>query len=80
LEKVVAYIPKSAKWYLAEIVQQITVESDPRNVVHTNLVLAALTRRKRPTRKRWNWGPRETSLMRIQMESASVFASEDYAT
>ena len=33
------YIPKSAKWYLAEIVQQITVEGDPRNVVHTNLVL-----------------------------------------
>jgi hypothetical protein len=33
------YIPKDAKWYLAEIVQQITVEGDPRNVVHTNLVL-----------------------------------------
>jgi Domain of unknown function (DUF4288) len=34
-----AYIPKSAKWYLAEIIEQITVESDPRNVVHTNMVL-----------------------------------------
>src|SRR5580658_4503571 len=34
-----AYIPESAKWYLAEIVEQITVEGDPRNVVHTNLVL-----------------------------------------
>ena len=33
------YIPKSAKWYLADIVVQITVEDDPRNVVHTNLVL-----------------------------------------
>jgi hypothetical protein len=33
------YIPKSATWYLAEIIQQITVEGDPRNVVHTNLVL-----------------------------------------
>jgi len=33
------YIPKPAKWYLAEIVQEITVEGDPRNVVHTNLVL-----------------------------------------
>lgn len=33
------YIPEDAKWYLAEIVQQITVEGDPRNVVHTNLVL-----------------------------------------
>jgi len=33
------YIPESAKWYLAEIVEQITVEGDPRNIVHTNLVL-----------------------------------------
>jgi hypothetical protein len=33
------YIPKSAKWYLADIVEQITVEGDPRNVIHTNLIL-----------------------------------------
>ncbi len=33
------YIPEDAKWYLADIVQQITVEDEPRNVVHTNLVL-----------------------------------------
>jgi hypothetical protein len=33
------YIPEDAKWYLAEIVQQITVEGDLRNVVHTNQVL-----------------------------------------
>jgi hypothetical protein len=33
------YIPESAKWYLAEMVEHITVEGDPRNVVHTNLVL-----------------------------------------
>ena len=33
------YIPRNAKLYLAEIVQQITVEGDPRNVLHTNLVL-----------------------------------------
>ncbi len=33
------YIPKDAKWYLADIVLEITIESDPRNVVHTNLVL-----------------------------------------
>jgi hypothetical protein len=35
----VAYIPADAKWYLAEIVLQITVDGDPCNVVHTNLVL-----------------------------------------
>ena len=33
------YIPENAKWYLADIVQEITVEGDPRNVVHTNLIL-----------------------------------------
>ena len=33
------YIPKDAKWYLADIIQQITVEDDPRSVVHTNVVL-----------------------------------------
>ena len=32
-------IPENAKWYLADIVQEITVEDDPHNVVHTNLVL-----------------------------------------
>ena len=33
------FIPESAKWYLAEIVEQITVEGDSGNVVHTNMVL-----------------------------------------
>ena len=33
------YIPEDAKWYLADIVLEITIEGDPRNVVHTNLVL-----------------------------------------
>ena len=33
------YIPPNAKWYLADIVQEITVDGDPRNVVHTNAVL-----------------------------------------
>jgi hypothetical protein len=34
-----AYIPKDAKWYLAWLVQEITVADDPRNIVHTNLML-----------------------------------------
>lgn len=34
-----AYIPPNAEWYIAEIVQEITVEGDARNVVHRNLVL-----------------------------------------
>ena len=33
------YIPKDAKWYLADIVLEINIEDDPRKVVHTNLVL-----------------------------------------
>jgi hypothetical protein len=33
------YIPLEAKWYIAEIVEEIRVEGDERNVVHKNLVL-----------------------------------------
>ena len=33
------YVPKDAEWYLAEIVQELTVEDDPRNVVWRNLTL-----------------------------------------
>lgn len=32
------FIPASVKWYLAEAVGQITVEDDPRNVLHTNMI------------------------------------------
>jgi hypothetical protein len=34
-----AFIPKDSKWYLAWLVEEITVEDDPRNIVHTNLML-----------------------------------------
>jgi len=34
-----SYIPPNAKWYIAEIVLKITVEDEPRSVVHTNFVL-----------------------------------------
>lgn len=34
-----AYIPENAKWYLATLIEEITVEGDNRNVVHKNLVL-----------------------------------------
>ena len=33
------FIPHDAKWYLADIVEQITVEDDSRSIVHTNSVL-----------------------------------------
>lgn len=34
-----AYIPENAKWYVAELVEEITVVGEPLNVVHKNLVL-----------------------------------------
>jgi hypothetical protein len=34
-----AYIPEDAEWYLAELVVEILVEGDPRNVIWINLVL-----------------------------------------
>jgi hypothetical protein len=33
------YTPKNARWYLAEIVMDITIEGDSRNVVHVNTTL-----------------------------------------
>lgn len=34
-----AFVPKDAKWYVAQIVEEIKVKGDARNVVHTNEVL-----------------------------------------
>jgi|SRR5450432_269804 hypothetical protein len=34
-----AYIPENAEWCVAEVVEEITVEGDARNVVHKNLIL-----------------------------------------
>ena len=33
------FIPKDAKWYIADIVEEIRVEGEGRNVVHTNQIL-----------------------------------------
>ncbi len=33
------WVPKDAKWFIAEIVEEITVRGDPRNVVHLNYTL-----------------------------------------
>ncbi len=33
------YIPQNAKWYLADIVLEITVQDDRENIVHVNLTL-----------------------------------------
>jgi hypothetical protein len=38
-----AYIPPDARWYIAEIVERIRVEGDPRAVVHVNLCLVEAT-------------------------------------
>jgi hypothetical protein len=34
-----AYIPKDAKWYIADIILEIRIKNEPRNIVHTNTVL-----------------------------------------
>lgn len=33
------YIPKDAKWYVAELVMECRIEGEPHNVVHVNIVL-----------------------------------------
>lgn len=34
-----AYIPEDSEWFLAELVEEITVEGEAKNVVHRNLTL-----------------------------------------
>jgi hypothetical protein len=34
-----AYIPKEAKWYIADLVMECQIEGEPRNVVHIDIVL-----------------------------------------
>jgi hypothetical protein len=38
-----SYIPEDAKWFLAEIIEEIKVEDEPQNVVHINTVLVGAT-------------------------------------
>jgi hypothetical protein len=33
------YVPQRASWYIAEIVEEISVEDDARHVLHKNLIL-----------------------------------------
>ena len=33
------YIPKGAKWWIADLIEEITVQGNPRNLVHRNTVL-----------------------------------------
>src|SRR5262250_878679 len=33
------HVSAGAKWYITELVEEITVEGDPRNVVHRNFIL-----------------------------------------
>ena len=34
-----ADLPSESKWYIGEIIEEITVEGEPRNVVHRNVRL-----------------------------------------
>ena len=34
-----SYIPPDARWYLADIVEEVRIESEPENIVHTNTIL-----------------------------------------
>jgi len=58
------FIPKDAKWYLAHIVEEIRVEGDHRNVVHTNQILVRSGFSRRGVRQRD--GIRETRKYDLQ--------------
>jgi hypothetical protein len=50
------YVSKDAKWYLADIIEEIRVQGDRRNVVHTNRTLIRADSRNEAYRKALAWG------------------------
>jgi len=60
-----AFIPKDAKWYLAWLVEEITVGDDAQNIVHTNLILVRAGSQTRHMKEPLNSGKNQKSRMRI---------------
>ena len=56
------YIPPDAKWYLAYIVIEIKIESEPRNVVQTNIILIRADSPEEAYKKALEFGNREEHL------------------
>ncbi len=52
-------IKQDAQWYLAEIVVHITVENDPRSVVHTNMILVQASSDEEAYKKAVQYGKAE---------------------
>jgi hypothetical protein len=62
-----AYIPKDARWYLADVVLEHAVEGDPRNVVHINIHLVEAESPERAYEK----------AIALGQASAQVYANPD---
>jgi len=53
---IMSHIPPDAKWYLAEIVEEFRIESEPDNIVHTNMVLVRADSPEEAYRTHLPWG------------------------
>jgi hypothetical protein len=51
-----SYIPPDARWYLVEIVEEFRIESEPDNIVHTNMVLVRADSPEEAYRTHLPWG------------------------
>jgi hypothetical protein len=69
------FIPKDPKWYLADIVEEIRVAGDWRNVVHTNLILVRADSPDEAYEKAMALGNREIRSTRILKEKPSQLGS-----
>src|SRR5437667_1294982 len=53
-----AFIPAGAEWYVADLVEEIRVEGDPRSVVHINTVLVNARSPDEAFSRAWQLGQR----------------------
>ena len=44
------HIPGNATWYIAELIMELAVDGDPKNVVHKNLVLIEAKQPRPPSK------------------------------
>jgi hypothetical protein len=51
-----AYVPADAKWFLADLIVELRIEGDPRNVVHINTLLIRADSAEEAYLKAWELG------------------------
>src|SRR5580658_5118673 len=71
-----SYIPPDARWYLADIVEEFRIESEPENIVHTNTILVRADSPEEAYQSALALGKKARSLIQTQKEKPFRFTFE----